>query len=332
MAMLLVMLVTASACGGDDGPAWERVVDIDGVPRSVVAAGGDLWVGVEADAREAVVRIDGDTGDEVSRTEVGSFDGPLVVVGDAVFAATYGYSRFGVDDDAVDLSTGGQLTIGDTPVIVGDRVFATTEVDGSRAVVELDPATLAQLAVVPIPAGPTDPEVIEVLWYGLTAVGDRLLVPVGFASGRGFVLFEPGAEELTWSTAQASEEPMASAVAIGDLVWVLDLRLGLHGLDVATGTPVATARLPAGDDAEGLIHEGQTSLAVGDDGTLWAVEQAAQMLVRLDPLTGAAIGTWHLDRVPGSIVLLDGTIWTNNPTDESLTGIDLAQLPDTSDE
>ena len=93
------------------------------------------------------------------------------------------------------------------------------------------------------------------------------------------------------------------------------------GIEVpAIGVLEARRGVDVSPSMPGLIQ--QIAFESGDKVT------QGQMLVRLDPLTGAAIGTWHLDRVPGSIVLLDGTIWTNNPTDESLTGIDLSQLPD----
>lgn len=326
--LAVVALAALAACGGDDGPSWERVVDLEGASYSMVTAGGDLWVGLDTDDGEFVVRLDGDSGEELSRVEVGSFDGGLVAIGDSVFAGTYGYSRFGVIDGSVDLATGGELTVGDTPVLLGDRVFATAEVDGIRAVVELDPETLDLIGVVEIPTGPSDPVVNEVLWFGLTTVGDGLLVPVALAgSGRGFVLFEPGAPALTWWTTRASDEYVVSTAVVDDIVWVLGIRLALYGLDVATGDVLVSTRLPTTDDVGGLLYEDATSLAAGEDGTLWAVHQSVQTLLQLDPVSGETLATWQLDKLPQSIVLVDGLIWTNNTYRDSLTRIDRSLLP-----
>lgn len=59
----------------------------------------------------------------------------------------------------------------------------------------------------------------------------------------------------------------------------------------------------------------------GPDGSLWALDQPAQILYRLDPLTGAVLGQLKLKYRPDSMVITDDAVWIANYYDGRLTDV-----------
>lgn len=115
----------------------------------------------------------------------------------------------------------------------------------------------------------------------------------------------------------------ASAVLVGDRVWVAD-RLGeLLWVDTTTGERTEVeAGFPKGDT---ILDDGP-SLFTGADGTLWALDQPAQVVAQLDPATGAVIASATLRDRPSSMAVTSTRLVFANGFDGSITVLDCSEL------
>jgi outer membrane protein assembly factor BamB len=315
----LVALATVG-CGGDDGSGLTGdVVDLDGRPGLLVVVDGAVWTTVDQERldEDRIVRLDAGTSTATASVVVGSLDGDIAAVGDRLWVETFGWTVVEPVGASVvtDLPEDPSVRHHDV-VEVGGRVYASR--DG--LLVELDPVTAVELAIVPTEALAVGGSSVAVLDGPMLAVDDIVVMPVSVGGREGAGAIDPATGDVRW---RASVGRYRSAVHVGDVVWFLDRERRLTGVDVSTGDEVADVRLP-GDDS--ILDSTEGTLAAGPDGSLWSLDQPEQMLRRLDPNTGEILGTWELRDRPTTLAVTDDAVWIANGFDEAVTTIDRADL------
>jgi len=191
---------------------------------------------------------------------------------------------------------------------VGGRLFGFSDGD----LYEIDPATAEDLGQVLLPPNSNGSE-YEVVGVPLITVDNMLWVTV--ADGDfAFAAFDP--QTGKFATKVRLDDSYASAVLVGDVIWLADRYGKAVIVDAATGESLdGTVALPVGT----TILDSTGSLFVGSDDTLWLLDQPAQDVYQLDPRTGAVLGSFHLQRRPSAMVITATELWFTNPYDDGLT-------------
>jgi streptogramin lyase len=307
----LLAAAPLAACASSGSTSSERYVKVDGSPSNVVAAAGSVWT-LDTDSGD-VLRIDPVTRDVVTTIETGlSSAGRLVAREGAIWVV----GRYGsaIIDAATDAVTPTDATPG---VAAGDAAYTVVD----NKLVELDPVTGEQRTVIELPL-----ENGSDVYFAddpMVADGDVLYLKYNGVISETLGRFDTTTGELTYLY------PIGDYVSIavaGDTVWLLENVRKLTGYDTTIGDPIGQPIRLHVDGDVARLDDGQTALVVAADGTMWAIDQPAQLLHRLDPATGAVLSTTTLKYRPSSLLVLDDQIWLNNTFDDRLTVIDRAGI------
>ncbi len=321
LAVTAVAVIGIIACSSESpASAAQTFVRIDGRPSNIVFGGDSIWV-LDQDSG-ALSRIDPTSKKSLASIPTGIRDGDaLVLRGDRLWVSGRTVSA------TVDITTNRvAASAGRAGVAVDDRVFAL----GTQAeqLVELDPVTGEQRSVVVLPVVTSTNAQPTIMLSPFAADHGSLYLEYYSEVGETLGRFDPTSGSLT---SLFSVAPYRSIAVAGPTVWLLDSNRNLHGYDTTTGKPIA---VPAGaghslapvDANVAGLDEGQVGLVVATDGTMWALDQPAQFLYQLDPVTGRTISATHLRYRPSSLLVLDDTIWINNTYDQRITEVDRRQL------
>lgn len=325
LTVAAAVVIGMTACSSDS-PAntAQTFVRVDGRPSNVVFAGGSVWV-LDQDSG-ALSRIDPASKKLLASIPTGIRDGDaLVLRGDRLWVSGRTVSA------TVDITTNRvAASAGRAGVAVGGRVFAR----GVQAeqLVELDPVTGEQRNVVVLPVVTSTNAQPNIMLSPFAADHGSLYLEYFSEVGETLGRFDPTSGSLT---SLFSIAPYRSIAVAGPTVWLLERNRSLHGYDTTTGKPIV---VPAGaqhllapvDANVAGLDEGQVGLVVAPDGTMWALDQPAQFLYQLDPVTGRTISATHLRYRPSSLLVLDETMWINNTYDQRITEVDRRQLPQNS--
>lgn len=302
------MVLLLGGCGGGDTSSVERYVNEGGSPDAIALVDGVPWV-LDTEANQ-VFAVDPADRSVTARVLVEPFQRWLQPIDGALWVLGYRIQR--IDPSTGELSATGEHGYRSAASVQG-RFFATR--DGG--LYELDPASGGELAEVELPPDGSGTFGREVLPAPLVVHGDTLWVAVTDGGDRVYAAFDPAAG--TFGATVFLPVLPESALVLGDVVWSVGRGRELMAIDAVSGEKVdGVAPLP---DGPAVLDEGDQALAVGTDGSLWALDQPAQILYRLDPLTGAVLGQLKLRYRPDSMVITDDTVWIANYSDGRLTTV-----------
>ena len=192
---------------------------------------------------------------------------------------------------------------------VNGRLFATRDSD----LYELDPATGAETGRFGLPVNEFGSEV-EVVWTPLVADGDHLWVTI--ADGGDWLLTRLDVAQGTFDLQAKIDSDSESAVLAGGRVWVADRRGSLSWIDISTGRRTEVdSGFPKGD----TVLDSEPSLFVGSDGSLWALDQPAQVVSQLDLTDGTVIASYRLKFRPSNMVATATELVFANSYDDRIT-------------
>jgi YVTN family beta-propeller protein len=200
----------------------------------------------------------------------------------------------------VDTATGrisGQVAVGATPthIAVGEGAIWVTNADGDT-VSRIDPAKKAVVQTIPVGSSPS----------GITTGNGA--VWVANSMNRTVSRIDPAINEVVQSIT-VGNGPVGIVYARG-AIWVANTGdATITRIDANSGVPGLPLPIPA------------TELAVGG-GTLWASERAANRVARVDPKTGAVVGTIAVGNSPTGLAFGSGAAWVANSLDGTISRID----------
>jgi hypothetical protein len=322
--VLAASLAAASACGGSSDSA-EKTIKVSGDPGSLVEADGSVWV---LDTESGVVtRLDEVTHEKLAAIDTGiKYGFALHVVGDSIVVASIYYSAV-IDPQTNTITT----TLGDGNTglpdssrfvaITADSAFAIAD---SGDFVEFDPLTGREKAIIDRPLASYGSP-MALVQSPLLVAGDSIFL-FGFLEGAQWLTrFDVTTHQFT--TLAVTDFYVAAAVA-GSTIWLLDRGRHLHGYDTSTGDPVVGGlfRLPDTNSKLAGLDDDPHSLVVAADGTLWAIDQPAQILYQLDPATATVISATHLKFRPDGLLVTETSVWVSNPFDERVTVVNRSDL------
>ena len=264
-----------------------RLVDatpLVGVPGSVTAAGGSLWV---ADpVAERVYQVDPDSGPVVDRIPVGAEPGSIVSGGGAVWVMSTVGSTVTRIDPSTDSVVATIDLAGANPDAIAYGAGRVWVADGvERELFEIDPATDAlqrtwQLDLQPS-AIATGDGAVWVAGYGNATV-EKLDLATGQVIGR----------------VRVGDGPVGLAFASGSL-WVAN-SLDSTVSRVDPSTLAVRAVIPVGS--------GPAALAAGP-GAVWVANQYSGAVSRIDPGRDRVVSTVAVGGAPTSLTFSGGRLW-----------------------
>lgn len=298
-----------AACGGDDSA--ERYITDVASPFAAVAVGDRVWVV----AGDELVELDLAELSVTDRVSLPSRPQSVHVLDGVVWTtSSEGARPVGVATPD-DISASSDL-IHDSLAVVDGRVFAVRGAD----LYELDPDTGDELRPVVLPRRATGGEQ-TVLPTPIVADGSSLWLTVADGGTSRLTRFDPGTG--TFDLDARIPDATASAVLVAGRVWLADRRGELLWVDTATGDRhVVPSGFPKG---ETILDDGP-SLFAGEDGTLWALDQPAQVVSQLDPTTGAVIASARLRDRPSSMAVTATELLFANGFDDSITVLARSEL------
>ena len=186
--------------------------------------------------------------------------------------------------------------VGATPshVAVGEGAYWVTDTDGD-SVSRIDPATNTVVQTIGVGSGPS----------GITTGSGAVWVANSLDGTVSRI--DPGTDTVV-QTIPVGNGPLGIAYTKGS-AWVANTGDGtITRIDAGTGKPRALP-IPA------------TELAVGA-GTLWASEQSASRVVRVDPTSGDVVQQIPVGNGPTGIAFGAGAAWVANSLDGTVSRID----------
>lgn len=313
IAWLLVFSGYVAACGNDGAESPQRVILQAVSDTAPVLFDGSIWVTHDS----TILALDPATR-EVSRTIelADGADGTLQVIGDALWVRwQFGLARIDTEVGAVAASSERSYQ---ALALVAGRLFGTS--DGR--LYEIDPVSAADLGKVDLPVSDTGSD-LEVLGEPLVTSGDLLWMTIGGSVNLQFVSYDARSGEL--GDGVRLDEAMTAGVATGDRIWLADRRGNSMAIDVGSGE-----RVDVGAPLSGLVGDvildSQGSLFAGLDGSLWLLDQPAQVVWQLDPVSGAVVASFSLEFRPSGMVVTDTQLWITNHYDDRITVLPRAAL------
>ncbi len=313
-ALVLASVVFGAAACSDGGSSAspEQAVKVEALGHTIAALDDRVWV--LSDDRMVEFGADGEaTG---RSTVVSGLGGVVLEVhgGGLWLRGAYGTALF--DATAAKISAHSDVAY-ESLAIAGGRMFGARDSD----LYEIDPLTVEELGMVELPRDPIG-SVYEVVWTPLVAVGEHVWVTVAFGATWRICDFDP-ANSTFGSQVRLVPDNAASAVLSGERIWVADRHGAAQGVVVATGESVDPAKpWPVGD----TILDDSGSLFGAADGSLWLLDQPAQVVWQLDPVNGAAIASFHLKWRPSAMAVTTTDLWFVNGSDGRLTRLPRAAL------
>ncbi|HET7483702.1 MAG TPA: hypothetical protein VFK89_12675, partial [Actinomycetota bacterium] len=252
--------------------------------------------------------------------------------------------------DAIDVAHGpgvvGLTVVGGHPTDVGAREGGVIVTDGEGGhIAHVDPATGELVSSLPLANDATEVAFgHDTAWIGDPSRGeifqfdprtDQLVQdPIelgGPAPSMSISVASPdklwvvlGQQLLTVNTQTrevthigAARQPVDVAAELGT-VWVLDGAEGLLRLDPDTGRQIGDAIPTPGKSGDGDVYAGA--------GTIWVGDRGDNTLVRVDPDTGAFLGTVRLDGYYLDLAFDSNAVWAlsrTTGTTAELTALDL---------
>ncbi len=304
-------------CGGDDEASTPEQFFVFGeTPDSLVVVDDALWV-LDPEGGE-LLRLDATDG-SISARVADDTGGDLIqlIDGSIWLLGSYGTKR--IDPSTANVVASTDVSYSSLASVNG-RLFANRDGD----LYELDPNSAEELTQIELPEYSPGSE-REVLRMPLAASGDTLWVGISDGNGIAAAAFDP--ESGTLGPMRALDAAASSTVVIGDRLWLLGRDRKLRALDAETGEEVDSVNpLPDGDS---VLDEYNLALAVGPDGSLWAVDQPEQVIYMLDPATGDPLAQFALTYRPDSIFVTDDSIWISNHYDGCVTRLPRSAVVDT---
>ncbi len=199
----------------------------------------------------------------------------------------------------------------------GTGVWVGTRGDNGDALngqlVHIDPLTMRtdRRALIP-PKGIRVAVGAGAVWalsYDVSADGQSLTPPQ-------LTRIDPISARVTGHLALGPGEASAIAVAPG-AVWVATIASDRHSSGTVLQIDPATLRVRT----RAAVGRGPASLAIGD-GSVWAVNAAANTVSRLDAGTGRVAATVPIGRHPFGIAVGRGAVWVANVDDGTVSRID----------
>jgi YVTN family beta-propeller protein len=323
--LVAVSVTVASGCG-EKSSSIEQTIKVPGRPGSPVEAAGSVWV---ADSTSGTVtRIDPATRKVLAEIDTDVTYGlTLRVVDDAVVAAG-DYHGAVIDPQTNTIrSTFGD---GDGGFPGSSRHVALTaesafgSLDENRFV-EFDPLTARQTSSIDLPLDRSGHR-MGLLSYPLGVDKDAILLPVYSGGTEWLARFDLATRHMS------TLHPIGPYVAIAvtdSTVWLLDRDRTLRGYDKVSGELAGSLTLPNADSKFAGLDDDSRSLVIAAEGTMWAIDQPAQILYQLDPVDATILSATELKYRPNDLLVTATSVWVADTFDDRVTVIDRSTIKPT---
>jgi streptogramin lyase len=274
-----------------------KAVAIGGQPVGIAALGDDLWI--SGGSSGSVSRVDAAARRVAATVQIGGQLGGVATTPGAVWVSVFGGGQL-VRIDPGRNAVSARIPLGGRPTgisVTPDGAVWVGNLDGYLS--RLDTAT-GEVTRIAVPSGVS------------TAIYARSLLWVGLQNGS-VLAIDPATRRATGSPTRVAAD-VDALVDTPAGIWVTTFS-GIAALVDPTTRAVTRRRtLP-----------GQGSGIAFGAGSVWASAYRADLVVRLDPATGAVLGAVRTGAAPRESVVVGATLWVIDQDDGAVTPIPLGR-------